>query len=41
MDGCPDTEQEGDKTGGQDIEGATSSGIRSPVIGVGPVPEQK
>ena len=43
MDGCPDTEQEGDETGGEDVGGAASGGIRFPVNDVGPVPvpEQK
>ena len=39
MDGCPDTKQEGDKTGGEEAEGAASGGIRFPVNDVGPVPE--
>lgn len=43
MDGCPDTEQEGDKTGCEDVGGAASGGIGFPVndVGPGPVPEYK
>ncbi|KAI4219362.1 MAG: hypothetical protein LQ349_008374 [Xanthoria aureola] len=37
--GCPNTYQEGEKTGRENVDGAASGGIRFPVNDIGPVPE--